>query len=73
MKPFNVGDKVLVNVNSGAFQLKDAKGKIVFMDYSSGIYRDEFCPVQVELEEPYGESKQRLLRVTVKELTRCEE
>jgi hypothetical protein len=73
LKPFNVGDRVIVNVNAGAYQLKDAKATIVYMDYSAGIYRDEFFPVQVRLDEPYGESKQRLLRVTVKELRRCAE
>lgn len=71
-KPYNVGDIVLVTVNSGSYQIVNQKAKIVYMDYSAGIYRDEFFPIMVEFEEPYGESKQKLLRVTVRELKRCE-
>lgn len=70
---FKVGDRVLVNLDASYFQLKDVPATITFLDYGSGLYRHEFAPVQVLLDEPYDESGQRMLRVSLRDVRKLEQ
>lgn len=63
----NIGQRVKVNVEAGAYKLKDAVG-VVFDVNNKELYEHHMLPVQVELEKPYDEHGHRMLRVSLVEI-----
>jgi ribosomal protein L21E len=72
LKMYKVGDQVKVTVNSGDIKLKNAPGTIFYID-NPNLYNHMFSPIQVELDEPWTEHGQRMLRVSLRELKSIEE
>lgn len=61
------GDRVIVNIDAPAYRVKDALGTVTFV-YKDALFLDEFCPIQIELDEPYEENGQTMIRATLKEV-----
>jgi hypothetical protein len=66
---YQVGDRVKVTVKGTAWlkHVKNAPATIVHID-NQALYQHHFCPIQVELEEPYDDSGQAIIRVCLREI-----
>ncbi|WHZ05851.1 hypothetical protein QNH48_15020 [Neobacillus sp. YX16] len=67
MRPFRVGDRVVVNVVDGCWNLVDKRGTIFYIENKS-LYVQHIPSIQVKLDEPYDDSGQTMFRVNVKEI-----
>lgn len=63
-----VGDRVKVNFIGGDAHLVDALGTVFYI-HEADWSKDWFAPIQVELDEPWTEHGQRMLRVSRKEVS----
>ncbi|MEH7116888.1 hypothetical protein V7128_05600 [Neobacillus vireti] len=66
---YEVGDRVKVNIRNKTswLKLKDAPATIFYIDHKT-LYAHHLRPIQVELDDPYDEHGQTMLRVSVKEI-----
>jgi hypothetical protein len=62
---YQIGDRVKVTVDN--FELKERPATIVYID-SPTIFSHEFSPIQVELDKPYDDSGQTIIRVSLREI-----
>lgn len=67
----NIGQRVKVNVEAGAYKLKDVEG-VVFDVNNKELCEHHMLPIQVELEKPYDEHGHKMLRVSLLELEKEE-
>jgi hypothetical protein len=65
-----VGDRVIVNIIAGHLLITEMKATIVHID-ERALYVHEFCPIQVELDEPYDDSGQTIIRCSLKEVRKA--
>jgi hypothetical protein len=67
MERIQVGDKVLVTINSGFIQLENVEGTIVHID-ERHLFDHWTYPIQVEFPNAYDDSGQTVLRCSLKEV-----
>ncbi|MGG3561672.1 hypothetical protein ABES03_08710 [Neobacillus rhizosphaerae] len=69
-----VGDRVAVTIKGRAnwLKLKNAPATVMYIDQPT-LYTHHMNPVQVELDEPYDEHGQKVIRVSLKEVKPLEE
>lgn len=68
-----VGDRARVTVKDTVWleHLKNVPATVFYID-EKNLYADHMKPIQVELDEPYDVHGQRMLRVTLKEVSPLE-
>jgi hypothetical protein len=66
MREIQVGDRVHVKINEAHMKV-DGEGVIVHI-WSEALFVHEYCPIQIELDSPYDDSEQIMVRASLKEV-----
>jgi hypothetical protein len=67
MERIQVGDRVIVNIDSGFIQLENVEGVIVYID-ERHLFDHWTMPIQVQLPNSYDENGHTVLRCNLKEV-----
>lgn len=66
-----IGDKVIIHPKSPLLEhLQGEQATVTYID-EPNIYNHYLNPIQIELNKPYDESGQKVIRLNIKEVKLC--